>query len=127
MQREFKHPQIFSDLLMLCQMYYPMHAALPKPFRFTVGERLLSEMAECLRLIVLANSVDKSARSGREEGAMHLRRLRASIEVIRGFFIMAWKLKLISHGALADFSSRLESVSRQASSWQQWFEQARQP
>ena len=42
MQRVFKHPQIFTDLLTLSQMYYPMHHNLPKPFRYAVGERILS-------------------------------------------------------------------------------------
>ena len=40
MQRVFKHPQIFTDLLTLSQMYYPMHHNLPKPFRYAVGERI---------------------------------------------------------------------------------------
>lgn len=30
MEREFKHPQIFADVLTLCQLYYPMHNNLPK-------------------------------------------------------------------------------------------------
>ena len=54
MEREFKHPQIFADMLVFCQLYYPMHNNLPKPFRFAVGERILAESAECLRAIVLA-------------------------------------------------------------------------
>ena len=54
MEREFKHPQIFADVLTLLQLYYPMHNNLPKPFRFAVGERILAELAECLRLIVLS-------------------------------------------------------------------------
>lgn len=51
MQRVFKHPQIFTDLLTLSQMYYPMHHNLPKPFRYAVGERILAELAECMRLV----------------------------------------------------------------------------
>lgn len=46
MEREFKHPQIFADVLTLLQLYYPMHNNLPKPFRFSVGDRTLSELAE---------------------------------------------------------------------------------
>ena len=84
MEREFKHPQIFADMLVFCQLYYPMHNNLPKPFRFAVGERILAESAECLRAIVLANAVDKSAAAGCAEGAAHVRRLRASVEVLLG-------------------------------------------
>lgn len=123
MERSFKHPQIFSDVLTVSQMYYPLHNNLPKPFRFAVGERLLAELAECLRLIVLANAVDKKSLAGRSEGADHVRRLRASVEVIRGFLLLAWKLQFVSHGALTEMSARLESVSRQAARWQQWFAQ----
>lgn len=124
MEREFKHPQIFADVLTLCQLYYPMHNNLPKPFRYAVGERILAELAECLRLIVLANAVDKKSTAGCEEGAEHIRGVRASVEVVRGFLLLAWKLKFISHGALAELSPRLEAIGKQAARWQQWFERA---
>lgn len=123
MRHEFKHPQIFSDTLLFCQLYYPIHNNLPKPFRFAVGERILAETADCLRLIVLANAVDKESAAERREGALHLRRARAGVEVIRGFLLLAWKLKFISHGALAELSARLEAIGKQAARWQQWFEE----
>lgn len=88
MEREFKHPQIFSDMRVFCQMYYPMHNNLPKQLRFAVGERIL---AECLRAIVLANAVDKTTPTGCVEGLAHVRRARAAVEVIRGFLLLAWK------------------------------------
>lgn len=122
MEREFKHPQIFADVLTLIQLYYPMHNNLPKPFRFAVGERILAESAECLRAIVLANAVDKTTPGGCVEGLAHVRRARASVEVIRSFLLLAWKLKFMSHGALAELSPRLEAISKQAARWGQWFE-----
>jgi hypothetical protein len=122
MQSSFKHPQIFADTLVLCQVYYPLHNSLPKPFRFAVGERILSELAECLRTIVLANMVDKSQAQGRAQGAAAVGTLRAHLEVVRAFFLMAWKLRFVSHGAITELTLRLERVSRQASRWQQWFE-----
>ena len=125
MEREFKHPQIFADMLVFCQLYYPMHNILPKPFRFAVGERILAESAECLRAIVLANAVDKHSAAGCVEGAGHVRQVRAGIEVVRGFLLLAWKLKFISHGALAELSPRLEAISKQAARWGQWFESRR--
>lgn len=124
MEREFKQPQIFADVLTLLQLYYPMHNNLPKPFRFAVGECILGELAECLRLIVLANAVDKSSSTGRREGAAHVRRVRAAVEVVRGFLLLAWKLKFLSHGALVELSTRLEAVSPQAARWGQWFDRA---
>jgi hypothetical protein len=123
MESDFKHPQIFADMLTLCQLYYPLHNNLPKPFRFAVGERILAEMAECLRLIVLANSADKKSTGGCAEGAGCIRRVRAAVEVIRGFLLLAWKLRFVSHGALTDLAARLEAISKQAARWEQWFEQ----
>lgn len=122
MEREFKHPQIFADVLTFSQLYYPLHNNLPKPFRFAVGERILAELAECLRLIVLANAADKHCVTGCAEGAAHVRRVRAGVEVIRGFLLLAWKLKFVSHGAMAELSPRLEAISKQAARWGQWFE-----
>ena len=122
MQRVFKHPQIFTDLLTLSQMYYPMHHNLPKPFRYAVGERILAELAECMRLVVLANSVDKGCGVERAKGAAYVRQVRAGVEVIRGWVLLGWKLKLLSHGAIAELGARLESIGRQAARWQQWLD-----
>lgn len=101
--------------------YYVLHGQLPKPFRFSVGEKILAETASCLRLVVLANAVDKKALAGRAAGAEFIKEMRAGVEVIRGFILLAWHMKFLSHGALADLSSRLESISKQAARWQQWF------
>ena len=122
MQRVFKHPQIFTDLLTLSQMYYPMHHNLPKPFRYAVGARILAELAECMRLVVLANSVDKGCSQERAKGANYVRQVRAGVEVIRGWMLLGWKLKLLSHGAIAELGARLEAISRQAARWQQWLD-----
>ena len=122
MQRVFKHPQIFTDLLTLSQMYYPMHHNLPKPFRYAVGERILAELAECMRLVVLANSVDKGCSQERAKGANYVRQVRAGVEVIRGWMLLGWKLKLLSHGAIAELGARLEAISRQAARWQHWLD-----
>ena len=121
MDSTFKHPQIFADMLLFSQIYYPLHSNFPRSFRFAVGERILSEISEALRLIVLANSVDKKSELGCHDGCRYIRQIRASIEVIRGFLLMAWKLKNISHGALGELSPRLEAISKQAARWEQWF------
>jgi len=101
-----------------------LHNSLPKPFRFAVGERILAEQAEALRLIVLANTADKTTPEGRAQGADYVRRVRASVEVMRGFFLLAWKMKMISHGAMTELSENLESISKQAARWEQWFKNA---
>ena len=56
-------------------------------------------------------------------GAAQLRGVRACLEVIRGFLLLVgWKLKFISHGALAELAARLEACAKQAARWGQWFE-----
>lgn len=125
MRTEFKHQQIFSDVLTLCQLYMPMMQNFPKPFRMSVGQQILEELAACVRAIVLANAVDKTTAQGRSEGVAYVRQLRANVEVVRAFLLLAWKLKYLSHAALADLSARLEAISRQAARWGQWFEQER--
>jgi hypothetical protein len=121
LRTEFKHPPIFADVLTLCQVYMPVLQNFPKPFRMSVGQQILDELAACVRAIVLANAVNKTTAQGRNEGAQHVRQLRASVEVVRAFLLMAWKLKYLSHGVLADLSARLEAIARQAARWGQWF------
>ena len=121
MDKTFKHPQIFADVLTLVEAYYPLHNNFPKPFRFAVGERILAELAECLRLIVLANAGDKQSAMACASGEAFIGQARACIEVVRGFLLLAWKLTFISHVALAMLSSQLEAISKQAARWQQWF------
>ena len=55
------------------------------------------------------------------KGSDLLGQLRASIEVIRSYLLVAWQLKLLSHGGLHELAGVLESVSKQAARWQQWF------
>jgi hypothetical protein len=45
------------------------------------------------------------------------------VEAVRGFLLLAWKLRFVCHRALAELFSRLEAISRQAAHWQQWFEE----
>ena len=122
MDQVFKHPQIFSDLLMFYKRYYPIHAGLPKPFRFTTGESILTEITACLKQVTLANHCRKQEAAGRAKGSHALGELRVSIEVIRSYLLVAWQLKLLSHGGLHELTGVLESVSKQAARWQQWFD-----
>ena len=48
--------------------------------------------------------------------------VRVSVEVIRSYLLVAWQLKLLSHGGLHELIGVLESVSKQAVRWQQWFD-----
>ncbi len=107
---------------MFYKRYYPIHAGLPKPFRFTTGESILTEITYCLKWVTVANQCNKKEAAGRVEGSQALGRLRVSVEVIRSYLLVAWQLKLLSHGGLHELTGVLESISRQAARWQQWFD-----
>ena len=118
----FRHPQVFSDVLILYKQYYAAHSNLPKMFRVTVGDSILRELAECMRLITMAN-FNKTETNDTREAIMLLKDLRGRIEVIKTWFLLAWEMKLISHGFYAELSKRMEAISKQAARWQQWFQQ----
>jgi hypothetical protein len=65
----FKHPQIFADTLTLFEIYYPIHNGMPKPFRYTVSEKLMDELAISMKNIILANAVDKKTKTGLTKGS----------------------------------------------------------
>lgn len=117
----FKHPQIFADTLTLFEIYYPIHNGMPKPFRYTVSEKLMDELAISMKNIILANAVDKKTKTGLTKGVALVQQVRASVEVVKGFALVAWKLKFLSHGAMVDVSARLEAISKQAARWEEWF------
>jgi len=90
--------------------------------RFTTGESILTEISQCLKLVTLAaNQCNKNDAIARAKGSESLGHLRVSIEVIRSYLLVAWQLKLLSHGGLHELTGVLESVSKQAARWQQWF------
>ncbi|WET16063.1 four helix bundle protein [Yersinia intermedia] len=122
MKSTFKHPKIYADLLTLYRIYWQIHKHLPKPFRFTTGECVLSELTGCVRYVVLANAIDKRSDIGRGQGARYLHDARASLSVIRGLLTIGWGMSFISHGALMQLTELLDGIEKQATRWQQWFE-----
>jgi len=121
MKKSLKHPQIFFDMTVLFEMYYQIHEGMPKSFRVSVSEKVLSELSNAMRLIVLANCVDKKSKESRAEGAHYLSKVHASIEVAHAFVLLAWKLKYISNGAIVTLSDKFEALKQQALKWERWF------
>lgn len=122
MRSAFKHPQIYNDTIRFHKLYWRVHQHLPKAFRLTTGEQILTEITACLGCIAAANFVNKSDTEARQRAARQLIHMRERLEVIRAFLILAWELKALSHHALADLNSRLDELGKQATRWQQWFE-----
>ena len=65
MTRESKHPQIFSDIVVLFEIYYRIHEGMPKSFRVAVSEKVLDRLSNAMHFIILANNVDKKTKIGK--------------------------------------------------------------
>lgn len=121
MIKESKHPQIFSDVVTIFEIYYRIHEGMPKSFRITVGEKVLDRLSNAMHSIVLANNVDKKTKEGREQGSLYLAHLRGDIEIALAFILLGWKLRFVSNAVMAELSERFENISYQALKWEKWF------
>lgn len=121
MKKETKHPQIFSDVVTIFEIYYRIHDGMPKSFKITVGEKVLHRLSNAMHLIVLANNVDKKTKVGREQGALNISHLRGDIEIALAFILLGWKLRFVSNAVMAELSERFENISYQALKWEKWF------
>ena len=121
MATEFSHPPLFIALLKLYKQYYGLHQNLPKLFRVTIGEHILLEMAEAMKLIVMANFNKKYPQRTEETSQMVLT-LRGKIEVLKAYFLIGWEMKFISHGFYALVNDKMEEISKQAYSWGAWLD-----
>lgn len=106
---------------MFYKVYWQIHQGMPRPFRFTTGEQILSLLSRGLQMIVRVNLTDKSSPRQCEMAAEILADLSAVLECCRGLLTLAWSLKMLSDGALLQLSDRLDELGRQAASWRQWF------
>ncbi|MGL4751488.1 MAG: four helix bundle protein [Aeromonadaceae bacterium] len=121
MKDEFRHPKIYSDLVVFYKVYWQIHQGMPRPFRFTTGEQILSLLSQGLQMIVRVNLLDKQDKQQCANGQCILAELSAMLECCRGLLTLAWSLKMISDGALLQLNDRLDVLGRQAASWRQWF------
>ena len=121
MKKETKHPQIFSDVVTIFEIYYRIHDGMPKSFKITVGEKVLDRLSNAMHSIVLANNVDKKTKEGRLQGSLYITQLRGDIEIALAFILLGWKLRFVSNGAIAELSARFENISQQAVRWEKWF------
>ncbi|WP_165791488.1 hypothetical protein [Aeromonas jandaei] len=121
MKEEFRHPKIYSDLVMFYKIYWQIHQGMPRPFRFTTGEQILSLLSRGLQMIVRVNLMDKASAHQCDLAAEILADLSAALECCRGLLTLGWSLKMLSDGALLQLNDRLDALGRQAASWRQWF------
>jgi hypothetical protein len=95
---------------------------MPRPFRNSFGEGILDELSSIMCLIILVNTTEKASLTERTEASHLLREVRPRVEVLRGFLMARWSLKMISHKHVGALTIQLESISKQATKWQGWFE-----
>ena len=96
-----------------------VHGGIPKVFRITVSEKLLSEIIDCMRLTVLAN-FKRISKDEQDSGIRDLKEIRGRVEVIKAMMLVAWDFKHYSHGFYAEVSKKIEEISKQAASWEKW-------
>jgi len=120
MASNFSNPKIFSDFLVIYKKYYSVHKNLPKIFRVTMGEYVMAEISQCMKLVILANL--KKSQEDYQQSIVLLKDLRSRIEILKAYFLIAWEMKFISHEFFADINDRMEEVSKEAAKWQIWFE-----
>jgi hypothetical protein len=116
----FNYPQLYHDLIRFFSLYYQAHQHLPRAFRQSVGEEILSEITGCLGQVAAANIAGKTAEET-NQAIIDLQALRLSLEKIRAFLTMGWEMKFISHAQMADMSERIDGLGRQATRWRDWF------
>lgn len=116
----YKHPPIFAETFTLYKEYYKAHHNLPKVFRFGVGEKILDELSIITKLIVLTNF--NKIENNLTKCVNYLQELRARVEVIKSYFLLAWQMKFISNGFYTNLSKRIISISKQAARWQQFLQ-----
>ena len=85
-----------------------------------MGEYIMEELSKCMKIVVMANF--KKSKEDYKKSSKLLKNLRVRIEILKSYFLIAWDMKFISHQFFADINDRLEEVSKEASSWHDWFE-----
>lgn len=108
-------------MITLYQCYWQTHCHLPKSFKFTTGEAILTELTSAIRFAVLSNIVERDNLKQCQSAITQLQFIRASLDVIKGLLCVGWKMKMISHGAFAKFNQTIDQIQKQTTGWQNWF------
>ncbi|HIF5960625.1 TPA: four helix bundle protein [Vibrio parahaemolyticus] len=113
-----KHIKVYSDLTSLYKLYWQRHQNLPKAFRFSTGEALLNELSNAIRYVLRANEMLRLKQF--RTAQPNILQAKECLEIVRGYLIVAWELKFISHAALAQISNKIDTILKQLSGWYRW-------
>ncbi len=101
---------VFKASYTLLQMLFTTVRHMQRDYRYTLGERMKTEMLELVVLIFRANS--------RQEKKPHLSKAREHIEVVRLMLRLSHDLKQVSLKEFALASEKVESISKQLAAWE---------
>ncbi|TKG06072.1 four helix bundle protein [Vibrio sp. F13] len=117
MKRHEKHIKVYDDITQLYKQYFRCHQHLPKPFRFTTGERILHDIAYCLKTVSRVNHLMKHHDPRLPD---LLNDAMASLDVVHAYLSIAWELTWLSHGQLVELSNRIAQIQKQLYGWRRW-------
>ena len=88
-----------------------IHAQLPRGYKRTVGDKIVSHCSDMLDLMALANATRQAQR------AQHIEQLLTHSRAIQVWLRIGFDLRVISQGPWAQSVQLLDSVGKQANGW----------
>lgn len=88
-----------------------IHAQLPRGYKRTVGDKIVSHCSEMLDLMALANATRQAQR------AEHIQQMLAHSRAAQVWLRIGFDLRAISQQAWAQSVQLLDSVGKQANGW----------
>lgn len=88
-----------------------IHAQMPRGFKRTVGDKIVSHCSEMLDLMALANATQSTDR------AQHIRNILTHNRAATVWLRVGFDLRVVSKETWAQSVQMLDSVGKQASGW----------
>lgn len=117
MHNEHEYTKLYGDIVALYLFYWPLHQQLPEDIQRTTGERVLSEITDCLHALVKANAMDSRCDKERHLARSHLAEVAVSIDIIKALLTLCQQLKWITQGTLAVLTAHTSQITRNINSW----------
>ena len=96
------------DLLKYC---IPIINALPKSYKYVIGERIHTLLGELMELMIEANYLPP----GQKKPILH--RINILLEKLRYYFRLGFDLGLYNSTRYRDLAARIEEIGRMTGGW----------
>lgn len=110
----YEHIAIFQSVYVLTLEIYKTTKNFSKEYKYTIGERLKNLAHDLLDLVIKTNNMQ-----GKEK-LDGINQIDNKKEELRIHLRLAHDLKLISHGHLGVFNTKIEEIGKQAGGWAKW-------